>query len=57
MLIKDRMPKLRPREVDVPIYPNGAHSFGASCYTTICHRLSPSLLPLTRTLEDSFRDL
>jgi hypothetical protein len=26
----DRMPKLRPREVDVPIYPNGAHSFGAS---------------------------
>jgi hypothetical protein len=22
----DRMPKLRPREVDVPIYPNGAHS-------------------------------
>jgi hypothetical protein len=27
---EDRMPKLRPREVDVPIYPNGAHSFGAS---------------------------
>jgi len=23
----DRMPMLRPREVDVPIYPNGAHSF------------------------------
>ena len=22
----DRMPKLRPREVDVPIYPNGAHN-------------------------------
>ena len=27
---KDRIPKLRPREVDVPIYPNGVHSFGAS---------------------------
>ena len=26
----DRMPKLRPGEVDVPIYPNMAHSFGAS---------------------------
>ena len=26
----DRMPKLRPREVETPIYPNGAHSFGAS---------------------------
>ena len=25
-----RMPKLRPREVDVPIYPSRAHSFGAS---------------------------
>ena len=24
------MPKLHPWEVDVPIYPNGAHSFGAS---------------------------
>ena len=24
------MPNLHPREVDVPIYPNGAHSFGAS---------------------------
>ena len=24
------MPKLRPREVDVPIYLNRAHSFGAS---------------------------
>ena len=23
---RDRMPKLRPREVDVPIYPDGAHS-------------------------------
>ena len=22
----DRMPKLRPREIDVPIYPNGAHN-------------------------------
>jgi hypothetical protein len=27
---RDRMPKLRPREVDVPIYPNGAHSLGVS---------------------------
>ena len=27
---KDRMPNLRPWEVDVPIYPNGAHIFGAS---------------------------
>ena len=26
----DRMPKLRTREVETPIYPNGAHSFGAS---------------------------
>ena len=26
----DSMPKLRPREVETPIYPNGAHSFGAS---------------------------
>ena len=26
----DHMPKLRPREVDVSIYPNEAHSFGAS---------------------------
>ena len=26
----DRMPKLRPWEVETPIYPNGAHSFGAS---------------------------
>ena len=25
-----RMPKLRPREVETPTYPNGAHSFGAS---------------------------
>ena len=23
------MPKLHPREVETPIYPNGAHSFGA----------------------------
>jgi hypothetical protein len=27
---EDRMPKLRPREVDVPIYPNRAHSLGVS---------------------------
>ena len=26
----DCMPKLHPREVETPIYPNGAHSFGAS---------------------------
>ena len=26
----DRMPKLRPWEVETPIYPNGAHNFGAS---------------------------
>ena len=26
----DRMPKLRPWEVETPIYPNKAHSFGAS---------------------------
>ena len=26
----DRMPKLRPRKVETPIYPNGAHNFGAS---------------------------
>ena len=26
----DSMLKLRPREVEAPIYPNGAHSFGAS---------------------------
>jgi len=26
----DRMPRLRPREVDVPIYPNEAHCFGDS---------------------------
>ena len=25
----DRMPKLRPREFETTIYPNGAHSFGA----------------------------
>jgi hypothetical protein len=24
------MPKLRPREIDVPTYPNGAHSLGVS---------------------------
>ena len=26
----DRMLKLCPREVETPIFPNGAHSFGAS---------------------------
>ena len=26
----DRMPKLWPQEVDVPIYPNGAHRLGNS---------------------------
>jgi hypothetical protein len=26
----DHMPKLRPQEVDVPTYPNGAHSLGVS---------------------------
>ena len=26
----DGMPKLHPREFETPIYPNGAHSFGAS---------------------------
>ena len=26
----DSMPKLRPSEVETPIYPNRAHSFGAS---------------------------
>ena len=26
----DRIAKLRPWEVETPIYPNGAHSFGAS---------------------------
>ena len=26
----DSMPKLRPWEVETPIYPNGAHSFSAS---------------------------
>jgi hypothetical protein len=30
-LNKDRMQKLQPHEVDVPTYPNGAHTtFGAS---------------------------
>ena len=27
---RDHMPKLRPQEVETPIYPNGAHSFGTS---------------------------
>ena len=27
---RDSIPKLRPWEVETPIYPNGAHSFGAS---------------------------
>ena len=27
---RDSMPKLRPWEVETTIYPNGAHSFGAS---------------------------
>ena len=27
---EDRMPKLCPREVDVPTYPNEAHSLGVS---------------------------
>ena len=27
---RDRMPKLRPWEVETTIYPNEAHSFGAS---------------------------
>ena len=27
----DQMPKLRPQEVETPIYPNKTHSFGASC--------------------------
>ena len=27
------MPKLQPREVETPIYTNGAHSFGASSPT------------------------
>ena len=30
---EDCMPKLRPREVETPIYPNEAHSFGASSPT------------------------
>ena len=33
---RDRMPKLRPREVETPIYPNGAHSFGASSPRVRC---------------------
>ena len=33
------------------------HALGGICYTVICHHWSPSLLPLSRTLEDSFRDL
>ena len=26
---RDHMPKLQPQEVDVPIYPNGAHSLAS----------------------------
>ena len=37
---EDRMPKLRPREVEPPIYPNGAHSFGASSPTVRVDRKS-----------------
>jgi len=33
------------------------HALGGICYTVICHHLSPSLLPLSRILEDSFQDL
>ena len=29
-LNRDCMPKLHPREVDLPIFPNGARSFGTS---------------------------
>ena len=29
----DHMPKLQPQEVDVLVYPNGAHNFGASSPT------------------------
>ena len=35
----------------------GLHALGGICYTAICHHLSPSLLPLTCTLEESFQDL
>jgi len=57
----DRMPKLRPREIDVPIYPNGAHNlafhllglgFGMlrvfHCFSTINR---PSSLIVTQSLE------
>jgi hypothetical protein len=27
---EDHIPKLRPWEIDVPTYPNGAHSLGVS---------------------------
>ena len=33
------------------------HALGGICYIVICQRLSPSLLPLSCTLEDSFQDL
>ena len=59
----DRMPKLRPRKVDVPIYPNGAHSlafhllglgFGMlrvfHCFSTINGPLS--LIPQCISGED-----
>ena len=40
----DRMPKLRPQEVEPPIYPNGAHSFGASSPTVRVLDVSDSTL-------------
>ena len=41
---RDQMPKLRPREVEPPIYPNGAHSFGASSPTVRVLDVSDSTL-------------
>ena len=35
----------------------GLHALGGIYYIVICHCFSPSQLPLSRTLEDSFRDL
>ena len=40
----DRMPKLRPREVEPPIYLNGTHSFGASSPTVRVLDVSDSTL-------------